>query len=191
VPRKDYHNYNREKKRHVPNWPEPSEKSLNLFHAHLYLADVLTQKYTRIYYFPGYGVEDIKQEILLAIYKASLYFKPEKGVTFRSYVSQGVRNRLVNIMRDQVRRIHPQNDGEQILWDLDEGEGQELVIGRPRYSRLNGDGMIYQDEKEIIGGIIGELSERDLRNLNMLCSETTGVVKIAAASGKSRSAVYK
>ena len=71
----------------------------------------LPKKYIKTYYFPGMDIADLKQEILLALYKASLYFNPQKGVKFTTYVAQTCRFRIINLMRDSSLRIHPQNDG--------------------------------------------------------------------------------
>ena len=35
---------------------------------------ILTHRYAKVYYFPGYGIEDLKQEILIAIYKIVSFF---------------------------------------------------------------------------------------------------------------------
>ena len=39
----------------------------------------MTETYHKRFYFPGMGKDDLRQEILLLMYKAALYFTKEKG----------------------------------------------------------------------------------------------------------------
>jgi DNA-directed RNA polymerase specialized sigma24 family protein len=178
----------KEKKRYVPtNWPEPTAESLALFHSSLTLADFLTQKYINLYYFPGYSMEDVKQEILISMYKSSLFFKPEKGVKFSSYVAQGVRNRIINIMRNEMLRIHTQNDGSSLLNEDDAGV---YPINSPKYLRRDDRERVFEDEKEIMEEVISKLSEEDLKNLNKLrCGKNRR--SIAAATRRCSKQMYR
>ena len=158
----------REKTRYVPNWPAPTEESFALFNSHVELGDALANKYIRLYYFPGHDFDDVKQEVLMGVWKASLYFKPEKGVKFGTYASQTVHNRLVNIMRNETIRIHCQNEGSDLLLDIDEDHTGIHLLGTPKYLQPNDKSKTFDDEKNIMEEGINNLEEPEFDTLSKL-----------------------
>lgn len=175
----------REKVRKVPtHWPEPTKEALALFNTHIKTANLFAHKFSQRYFFPGYGIEDVIQEVLLMFYKAALYFKPEKGFAFLAYAQRTAKFHLLNIIRDEQLRVHTWNDGETILARIDEGE--ETLLDQPRYQGLKWKDHIFDDEKEILGkAVAGNLSQADLGNLTFLCKGNKQPVRnVAKVNGK-------
>ena len=73
---------------------------------------------------------------------------------------------------------------------LDEGEGGEHPLDGPKYSGPNDREMIFEDEKEIMGEVIGRMKGSDLNNLNMLLKRGKKEV-MKKNAGRGRNYIYR
>jgi RNA polymerase sporulation-specific sigma factor len=60
----------------------------------------------RQYYLPGGTLEDLQQEALIALYQAASGYDHSKAVSFRTFASACMRNRIIQTLRGARRRKH-------------------------------------------------------------------------------------
>ena len=91
--------------------------------------DLLLEKYSslvrscaRSYFLTGGEIEDLIQEGMLALLSAMHAYSPERGVSFRSFASVCIRNRII----DTVKAYGRGNDALQHLLSVDLDEDQQI-----------------------------------------------------------------
>ena len=73
-----------------------------LFNTHIDLASILAKKW----HIDGYDTDDLKQEGLIALWKASERYDPSRGASFRTYASVCINNRYRDLARKSAKTIN-------------------------------------------------------------------------------------
>ena len=59
----------------------------------------IVRKFRHQYYIEGYDFEDLDQEAGIVLYRSACWFKPARKVSFGSFYSLNLRNRLFDLIR--------------------------------------------------------------------------------------------
>ena len=72
-----------------------------LFNRHIDLVSIVAQKW----HINGYDTDDLTQEGLIALWKASERYDPSRGASFKTYASICINNRYRDLARKSAKAI--------------------------------------------------------------------------------------
>ena len=113
------------------------------------------------YYLPGYDQDDIRQEALIALWKAAQTFDPERGMKFTSFANLCIDARFVELLKRKDRYRHRTLDSALRAIVVD-GEVMEILETLPHLHQVV-DVVEERDELRRLVAAIFDLTEIERR----------------------------
>ena len=120
----------------------------------IHAEDALAVRYARLvricarpYFLAGGDSEDLTQEGMLGLLSAIREFRPEQGVSFRSFAEQCIRMRLYSAVKTASRmKHHPLNDSMPLEQLSDDSSSQ--LSAAPEYFRRSPEDLVLARESK-------------------------------------------